>query len=114
MLTKGLLDGPLASSGIINVLGGPHESIHPNELFSGGKYTDYHLALQAGDTVVTSGASLGAIGVGASIADAIGPSLMAADNHFGHGNGHDGGSTNIAVPSAVDELLVRGSVDIVM
>ena len=65
-LTAGLLGGVLGSSGLINILGssGSHDS--GNELFFGGKYTDYHLALQAGDTAAMEPTGHDTVGVGGS------------------------------------------------
>lgn len=116
-LTTGLLGGPLASSGLINILGGSGGGQggqdSGNELFSGGKYTDYHLALQAGDTAATVGVGHDGVGVGLDVGDLAG-GLVPALGHLNSGSGHEAGTPNIALPSAVDELLIRGSADLVL
>jgi hypothetical protein len=112
-LTTGLLGGPLASSGLINILGGSGGQDGGNELFSGGKYTDYHLALQAGDTAATMGIGHDGVGVGLDVADLAG-GLIPALGHLNGGSGHEAGTPNMALPSAVDELLIRGSADILI
>jgi hypothetical protein len=112
-LAGGLLGGPLASSGLINILGGAGSPDSGSELFSGGKYTDYHLALQAGDTAPAVTMGHDAVGVGFDVGDLTG-GLIPALGQITHGSGHDAGTPHIGLPSAVDELLLRGSLDIVM
>jgi hypothetical protein len=109
-LAGGLLGGPFASSGLIKILGS-HDS--GSELFSGGKYTDYHLALQAGDTAPAATIGHDAVGVGLDGGDLTG-GLIPALGQITHGSGHDAGAPHIGLPSAVDELLLRGPLDIVM
>jgi hypothetical protein len=108
-LTSGLLGGPVGSSGLINILGGSSGQDSGTELFSGGKYTDYHLALQSGDTTATTMISHDTVGVGLDVGD-----LIPALGHVNAGAGNDAGAPHIGLPSAVDELLLRGHFDIVL
>jgi hypothetical protein len=112
-LTTGLLGGPLASSGLINILGGSGGQDSGNELFSGGKYTDYHLALQVGDAAAMVGVGHNEVGVGLDVGDLAG-GLVPTLGHLSGSGGHEAGPPNVALPSAVDELLIRGSADILI
>lgn len=110
-LTAGLLGATLGSSGLINILGGSGGNDSGNELFSGGKYTDYHLALQTGDTVATVSSGHDAVGIGFDVGDLAG-GLIPALGNLNHASGHDAATSSFALPSAVDELLLRGPLDI--
>ena len=110
-LTAGLLGGTLGSSGLINILGGPGNYDSSNELFAGGKYTDYHLALQTGDTAAMVSGGQDMVGVGLDVGDLAG-GLIPALGHLNNGSGHDAGAPSFILPSAVDELLLRGPLDI--
>jgi hypothetical protein len=112
-LTSGLLGGPVGSSGLINILGGSSGQDSGTELFSGGKYTDYHLALQSGDTTATTMIGHDAVGVGLYVGDLAG-GLIPALGHVNAGAGNDALAPHIGLPSAVDELLLRGHLDIVL
>jgi hypothetical protein len=112
-LTSGLLGGQVGSSGLINILGGSSGQDSGTELFSGGKYTDYHLALQSGDTAATTMIGHDAVGVGLDAGDLAG-GLIPALGHANSGAGNDASAQHIGLPSAVDELLLRGHLDIVL
>ena len=110
-LTAGLLGGVLGSSGLINILGSPGGQEGGNELFSGGKYTDYHLGLQAGDTAAMDPGGHDTVGVDLDVADLAG-GLIPALGHINNGGSHDAATPSLVLPSAVDELLLRGPLDI--
>ncbi len=110
-LTAGLLGATLGSSGLIDILGGSGSNDSGNELFSGGKYTDYHLALQTGDTVATVSSGHDVVGIGLDFGDLAG-GLIPALGNLDHAGGHDAATSSFALPSAIDELLLRGPLDI--
>ena len=110
-LTAGLLGGTLGSSGLINILGGSDSHDSGNELFSGGKYTDYHLALQRGDMSATVSGGPGVVDVSLDVGDLAG-GLIPALGNLDAASGRDAAASSIALPSAVDELLLRGPLDI--
>jgi hypothetical protein len=112
-LTTGLLGGPIGSSGLINILGGSSGQDNGTELFSGGKYTDYHLALQSGDTAAAATFGHDAVNVGLDVGD-LAEGLIPTLGHANHVGANDAGAPHIGLPSAVDELLLRGPLDIVM
>jgi hypothetical protein len=78
-----------------------------NELFSGGKYTDYHLALQTGDGAVSLAlpTTSGVADALADVGGAVGGLVSAATHITNSDHGFH-------LPSAVDELALRGSVEI--
>jgi hypothetical protein len=109
-LTAGLLGGTLGSSGLIDILGGSGSHDSGNELFSAGKYTDYHLALQADDRPTTLSGDH-EFGIGLDLGDLAG-GLIPALGQPPDVSSHDAAAPGIGLPSVIDELLLRGPLDI--
>jgi hypothetical protein len=106
-LTSGLLGNVLGSDGVLNVLGA--SASNDGDLFVGGRYTDYHMALRVADADGPLDLLQGTVDVGIELGGVVG-SLVSGDTHHGDQGLGLGG----IVPSAVDELVLRGSIDLVM
>jgi hypothetical protein len=109
LLAQSLVDGVLASGGVVTFSGSPVVGA-ADTLLVGGRYTDYHLTLQA-EGSNSSNFRASEDGSNSSNQLHVVDDLVPA--HASHGD-PEAGSHNMVLPSVVDELVLRGSIEHLM
>lgn len=104
-VAQDLVGGSLALGGLLRITTAP-DNAAVDDLFVGGRYTDYHLSLQV---EAPSASSSLPIALGGNSADLV---HMVVDLLPVHSDAAAGpGTGNCLLPSAIDEFSLRGAID---